>query len=80
MSAQIVALKPRKSTRRSMPVRRPNANLRTREYLLKRCAARLGIVAQSRKHGSDDVFHFLPAHSIACRYGDMGFSTRSSRA
>jgi hypothetical protein len=30
--------------------------------------------------GGNDIFPFLRAHSIACRYGDIGFSTRSSRA
>jgi integrase len=33
MTAQIVHLKPRKPTRRTMPVRLPNSKLRTREYL-----------------------------------------------
>ena len=39
------------------------------KYLLKRRAARLRVVAQPRKHGGHDVFHFLSDHSIACRYG-----------
>ena len=66
MSAQIVALKPRKSTRRSMPVRRPNANLRTREYLTPSEVAKLMTVAGKRsRYGQRDACLIL----LACRHG-----------
>jgi hypothetical protein len=47
--------------------------------LLKRRATGHRRATKFRQYRGDDVFRFLPAHSIACRYGDMGFSTRSSR-
>jgi type 1 fimbriae regulatory protein FimE len=53
MSAQVVHLKPRKTRRRTAPVRLPNADLRTREYLtqdevgqLLKAAARRGRYGQ----------------------------------
>ena len=48
--------------------------------LLKKRATRLRVAAEFRQHRGDDILPFLPAYSIACRYGDIGFSTRSSRA
>lgn len=48
------------------------------KYLLERRAARLRRIAQAREHRGDEVF--LIGHSIAWRYGDLGFSTRSIRA
>jgi hypothetical protein len=50
------------------------------EYLLNRCASRFRVIAQPRQHRCHNVLCFPLAHSIACRYGDMGFSTRSNRA
>jgi len=43
-------------------------------------STRFRTVAQPRKRGGHDILYLLAVHSIACRYGEMGFSTRSSRA
>ena len=72
MSAQIVARKPRKSTRRSMPVRRPNAELRTREYLTPAEVAKLMRVAGKRsRYGQRDACLILLAYRHGLRVSEL---------
>ena len=72
MSAQIVALKPRKSSRRSMPVRRPNVNLRTREYLTPSEVAKLMTVAGKRsRYGQRDACLILLGYRHGLRVSEL---------
>ena len=72
MSAQIVQLKPRKPVRRSMPKRRPNAQLRTREYLTPSEVAKLMTVAGKRsRYGQRDASLILLAYRHGLRVSEL---------
>ena len=72
LSAQIVALKPRKPVRRSVPVRRPNAQLRTREYLTPSEVAKLMTVAGKRsRYGQRDACLILLAYRHGLRVSEL---------
>jgi hypothetical protein len=72
MSAQVISFKPRKSTRRSMPVRRPNADLRTREYLTPSEIAKLiKIAGQRSRYGQCDAFLILMAYRHGLRVSEL---------
>jgi len=72
MSAQIVPLKSRKPARRSMPVRRPNAELRTREYLTPAEVAKLMKVAGKRsRYGQRDACLILLAYRHGLRVSEL---------
>jgi integrase len=72
MSAQIVPLKSRKPARRSMPKRRPNAQLRTREYLTPSEVAKLMTVAGKRsRYGQRDACLMLLAYRHGLRVSEL---------
>jgi len=72
MSAQIVSLKPRKPVQRSMPLRRPNAELRTREYLTPTEVAKLLKVAGQRsRYGLRDACLILLAYRHGLRVSEL---------
>src|ERR1700722_7234866 len=71
MSAQIVPLKPGKSSR-LMPLRRPNAQLRTREYLTPSEVAKLIKVATQRsRYGQRDACLILVAYRHGLRVSEL---------
>lgn len=62
MSAQVIPIQSRKSAVRSMPVRRPNAELRTPEYLTHAEVAKLlKIAGQRARYGQRDACLILLA-------------------
>jgi len=72
MPAQIVQLKRRRPVRRSMPKRRPNALLRTREYLTPSEVAKLMTVAGKRsRYGQRDACLILLAYRHGLRVSEL---------
>jgi integrase len=72
MSAQVVQLKPRKPAPRSMPVRLPNAQLRTREYLVPAEVAKLMRVANKRsRYGQRDACLILVSYRHGLRVSEL---------
>jgi type 1 fimbriae regulatory protein FimB/type 1 fimbriae regulatory protein FimE len=72
MSAQVIPLKTRKSADRVMPVRRPNAELRTREYLTPAEVAKLLKVAGQRsRYGQRDACLILLAYRHGLRVSEL---------
>src|ERR1017187_10663331 len=72
MLAEIVPLKPRKPPRRRLPVRRPNAALRTREYLTPSEVAKLMKVAARRsRYGQRDACLILLAYRHGLRVAEL---------
>ena len=72
MLAEIVPLKPRKPTRRRLPVRRPNAALRTREYLTPSEVAKLMKVAAKRsRYGQRDACLILLGYRHGLRVSEL---------
>jgi len=72
MSAQVVPLKPRKLATRPMPVRLPNAQLRTREYLTPSEVAKLiKIAAQRSRYGQRDACLILLAYRHGLRVSEL---------
>ena len=72
MSAQVVQLKTRKPARRVMPMRRPNAELRTREYLTPSEVAKLmKVAAQRSRYGQRDACLILLGYRHGLRVSEL---------
>jgi len=72
MSAQVVQLKPGRQPRQAMPVRRPNANLRTREYLTPSEVRSLLQAASRRgRYGQRDACMILLAYRHGLRVSEL---------
>jgi integrase len=71
MTAQIVRLKPRKPTRRTMPLRLPNSKLRTREYLTpNELRALIKAAGRRGRYGQRDATLILLAYRHGLRVSE----------
>jgi integrase len=72
MAAQIIPLKPVRPSQRSMPIRRPNAELRSREYLTPSEVAKLLKVAGQRsRYGQRDACLILLTYRHGLRVSEL---------
>ena len=71
MTARVVSLMPRKRARRTMPVRLPNAKLRTREYLTPtEVKALIGAAGRRGRYGQRDACLILLAYRHGLRVSE----------